>query len=111
MAAGCAGQQAATPPPPTTYVNAAMQPLAQIPASSKGDMTAQRLANAKKEGFTVVNRDGQILYCSADQKLGSHIARPSDAVCLTAEQLDARVAQTQAGLKNYLRPDPPPQGK
>jgi hypothetical protein len=64
--AGCAGQPT-TPPP-------------------NHDQDAQRVAEAIKHGYKVVNTDGETLYCRSDFVTASHIQK--NTVCLTAQQLD-----------------------
>ena len=63
--AGCANQPT-TPPNP--------------------DQDAQRVAEAIKHGYKVVNTEGETLYCRSDFATASHIQK--NTVCLTAQQLD-----------------------
>ena len=104
--AGCAGQPST--PPPTRYVAAASQPVLQ-PTTPGGDIDAKRLVDAKKEGFAVVNTDGEVLYCRTELRTGSHVVK--DTTCLTAKQLDDMHEQTRLGLQNSLKSLPPPQGR
>jgi hypothetical protein len=50
------------------------------------DQDAQRVAEAIKHGYKVVNTDGETLYCRSDFATASHIQK--NTVCLTAQQLD-----------------------
>ncbi|MEA3197983.1 MAG: hypothetical protein QOF32_2035 [Gammaproteobacteria bacterium] len=96
--AGCAGQPNA-PSPDARYVTASGQPVDQIQLSTPdGDVNAKRLADAKKRGYTLVNTDGETMYCRSDLKTGSRIQR--DTVCLTASELDALHDQTRRSLEN-----------
>lgn len=105
MVAGCAGQPSSPPPTPTQYVNATGQTLA---AASSGDVDEKRLADAKKRGYTLVNTNGETLYCRSDFKTGSHVQK--ETTCLTAQELDSLHDQTHQSLQS-LKPSPPPAGK
>ena len=108
---GCAGQPGApAPTQPTQYVSADLKPLSEIqPTSPDDQMTAKRLVEAKKAGFTVVNKDGEVLYCKTELRTGSHAVR--DTTCLTAQQIDDMHERTRADLQNYLKSNAPPSGK
>ncbi len=101
----CAGQPSSPPPAPTHYVTASGQTLTSVP---EGDIDEKRLSDAKKQGYTLVNKDGETLYCRTDLKTGSHVQKVT--TCLTGQELDALHDQTRQGL-NTLRPLPPPVGK
>jgi hypothetical protein len=108
--AGCAGQPASQPPPTATYVNASGQRLEQVSVrNADGDIDAKRLVNAKKEGFTVINKDGETLFCKTWDKTGSRVLK--DTQCLTAQQLDLWHEQTQQAMQEYLRTNAPVQGR
>jgi hypothetical protein len=62
-------------------------------ATPTTDIDAQRLVAAKNLNLTVVNKDGQQLYCRTDLVTGSHIQR--DTHCFTAEQVDRMQSQAQ----------------
>ncbi|HEY2678029.1 MAG TPA: hypothetical protein VGI65_13750 [Steroidobacteraceae bacterium] len=111
--AGCAGQPS-TPPAPAqavTYVSSTGAPVAQISATAAtgADLDAKRLADAKKAGYTVINSNGEPLFCSTEPHLGSHVQK--DTICLTAKQWDDERVRTQQGLQNYMRSDPAKGGK
>jgi hypothetical protein len=110
---GCTAHPSAptpTPTPPTQYVTADLRPISEIkPTSPDDQMTAKRLVQAKKEGFRVVNKDGEELFCRTELRTGSHAVR--DTTCLTAKQIDDMQARTQADLQNYLKPNTPPTGR
>ncbi len=109
--AGCAGQPSSPPQAavPTTYINASGAPIEQVSVSSpKGDVDTKRLKEAKKAGFTVINQDGTPLFCRSEPHIGSRIQK--DTTCLTREQWDDITSQTQRGLQEWLRSNPPPGG-
>lgn len=113
LIAGCAGEPS-TAPPATRYVNSKGQQLVSAPIGAGGVVDTKRLLEAKKQGFTLVNADGEVLYCRSEMKLGSHIQRSTDAACLTAKQLDELHESTRASLQNYLpsaSPFTPPKTK
>jgi hypothetical protein len=103
--AACVGQPSSPPPTSTSYLT----PTGQTPTSvSKADIDEKRLADAKKRGYTLVNTDGETLYCRTDFKTGSHVQK--NTTCLTAQELDALHDQTRQGLQS-LKPQSPPAGK
>ena len=101
----CAGQPSHPSPTPKRYVSETGQTL---PAVSQGNLDEARLTRAKKQGYTLVNKNGEELYCRTDLKTGSHLQK--DTTCLTAQELDALHDQTRQGLQS-LRPQAPPAGK
>jgi hypothetical protein len=80
--AGCASQPSAPAPAPAAAA-AAGQP--QPPVSDE-ELQKQRLADAMKHGYRLVNTNGEDLYCRSDFATASHIQK--NTVCLTAHQLD-----------------------
>ncbi len=107
MAAGCAGTPDAPPPAaPTQYVNSSGKPVAQVQAvSPTGDVDTKRLVQARKAGYTVVNRDGETLFCSKDDVTGSHVRKQTN--CLTAKQMDDQIEQTRMGMQSYMHANAP----
>ena len=103
--AGCVGQPSSPPPTPTQYVNATGQTLTTV---SGGDIDEKRLEDAKKRGYTLVNNNGETLYCRSDFKTGSHVQK--ETTCLTGKELDALRDQTRQSLQS-LKPSAPPAGK
>jgi hypothetical protein len=103
--AGCVGQPSSPPPTPTNYVGATGQSLSTV---SQADLDEKRLTDAKKRGYTLVDNDGETLYCRSDLKTGSHVQK--NTTCLTGQELDALHNQTGQGLQS-IRPLPPPVGK
>jgi hypothetical protein len=80
--AGCVSQPSAPAPAPAAAA-AAGQP--QPPVSDE-ELQKQRLADAMKHGYRLVNTNGEDLYCRSDFATASHIQK--NTVCLTAHQLD-----------------------
>ena len=62
------------------------------------DQDAQRVAEALKHGYKVVNTDGETMYCRSDFATASHIQK--NTVCLTAQQLDALDQRNQRELNS-----------
>ena len=104
--AGCAGQPAATPPPATRYLTATGETQ---PTMAEGEIDAKRLAEAKKHGYTLVNTNGEVLYCRTDFKTGSHVER--NTTCLTSAELDTLHDQTKNAMRNQFQQNAPPSGK
>jgi hypothetical protein len=102
---GCAGQPSTPEAPPTRYVSASGQ--AQ-PTASEGDLNAKRIADAKRQGYTLTNTNGEELFCRSDFKTGSHVER--NTTCLTASELDALHDQTRQALQNNIRQNAPAWG-
>jgi hypothetical protein len=101
--AACAGQPSA---PPAHYAPEATTASLTTAGAAPSDPLAQRLAAAKKLGYSVVNTDGELLYCHSEFKTGSHVQK--ETTCLTAEQLDHLHDQSRLDLQNYLKPNMPP---
>lgn len=104
--AGCAGHPSEPTAAPTTYVSPTGQPLA---SASQSDLDAQRLADAKKRGYKLVNTDGKELYCRSDLETGSHLVKKT--TCLTAEELEALKNETKMGLQTQIKPMAAPSGR
>lgn len=98
---GCAGQQSSPPPAPTTtYVSASGQPLAAAPVNADGTVDAKKLADAKKAGYSLVNTNGEQLYCKTEIPVGTRVRKNTDTTCLTQAQMDAMEAQTRNALQS-----------
>jgi hypothetical protein len=111
VVAGCAGQPG-SPPPPATYVSKSGQPMVAVNGANPADsVEAQRLADAKKHGYKLVNTDGEVLYCRTEVQTGSHVHRDSEMNCLTAAQVDDMHNQSQEAMKAFRSTAAPPQGK
>ena len=103
----CAGQPTVPAAAPTTVVAKASQKSAVAsPIDANGKLNADALVNAKKLGFTPVDKDGQVLYCRTDLKTGSRVER--ETVCLTAQDIQDLRSQTQQNMSDFARRTPPP---
>jgi hypothetical protein len=98
---GCAGKPSAPAPVATTYVSASGNLAAAAPLRADGTLDAEKLAAAKKEGYSLVNTNGELLYCRTDVKVGSHIRKNTDTVCLTAQEMNAIHEQTRHSLEQF----------
>jgi hypothetical protein len=108
LSAGCAG----TPPPSASAPPAAVgvQPGVEGQAGVKvTKIDGAKLTALQKAGYTLVNRNGQQLYCENDPKIGSRIVR--DPTCLTEDELLKLRERTQQGLGQITTQLTPPQGK
>ena len=76
---------------------------------TEGDIDAKRIADAKRQGYTLVNTNGEALFCRSDFKTGSHVER--NTTCLTAAELDTLHDSTRAALRNNIQQNAPPSGK
>jgi hypothetical protein len=71
-------------------------------------LTAERIMQLQREGYKLVDRDGQTYYCRTDAKTGSHLAH--ETVCMTEAEATSLRDQTKQGLGRVMREQPPPQG-
>lgn len=102
----CAGQPTANAPV-SSVAKASQKFTAPVDASGKID--AESLANAKKMGFTPVNKDGEVLYCRNDLKTGSRVER--ETVCMTLAEIDALREQSRQQMGDFARRAPPVPGR
>lgn len=102
VVAGCAGRPSAEPPQATTYVSAKGEQLQAAPTRADGTLDPKVLAEAKKAGYSLVNTNGEVLYCRTDVKLGTHIHKNTDTVCLTAQEMMAMHEQTRQSLEKFV---------
>jgi hypothetical protein len=94
VVAGCADKPSA----PTTYVSTDGRLLQAMPTRANGTLDPKLLAEARKAGYSLVNTDGRLLYCRTDIKLGTHIRKDTDTVCLTAQEMREMSDQTRKTL-------------
>jgi uncharacterized lipoprotein YmbA len=101
--AGCASEPATVPPaaPAAAPGTAAANGQPQQPPSD-GELQKQRLADALKRGYKLVNTNGEELYCRSDLATASHIQK--NTVCLTARQLDEIHLRNQQSLEQPNTP-------
>jgi hypothetical protein len=103
LAAGCAGQQVSAP---TTVVERVPEGAKELAPKTDDTISEDRLAEAKKMGYKLVNQDGQEFFCRTNLKTGSRVQR--ETVCVTQQDIDELREQTQQGLANTTRQLPPP---
>lgn len=105
LGAGCA----ATPQPTVQAKPATVQAKPAAPPVSKdGPLTGEKVLALQHEGYTIINKDGEVLYCRAEPKTGTRITH--DTVCLTEKEMVALREETQRDLGNIMRQRPAPQG-
>jgi hypothetical protein len=96
---GCASTPSG---PATTYVSASGKPLDIAPVRADNTLDGKALAEARKAGYKLVNTNGELLYCRTDMKLGTHIQRSSDTICLTAQEITTMHEQTRHSLEQFV---------
>ena len=94
----CASTRAETPAVPTSAATTtpATAPATEVRTSPEKEELVKAIETAIKQGYKVVNEDGQTLYCRKELKTGSRVR--SNLVCLTEDRL---LAERQ-GAKNFL---------
>lgn len=99
----CASVRAETPgvPSPAVPTSAATTtpataPGTEVRTSAEKEELVKAIETAIKQGYKVVNEDGQTLYCRKELKTGSRVR--SNLVCLTEDRL---LAERQ-GAKDFL---------
>ena len=97
----CAGQPAATGPATASVAKASQTSATATPLGADGEIDPEKLANAKKMGFTAVNKNGEVLYCRSDLKTGSRVER--ETVCMTLAEIDALREQTKQQMGDFAR--------
>jgi chemotaxis protein histidine kinase CheA len=78
------------------------------PAAPSEMTDEQRVAEAKKMGYRIVNENGETLYCQKSMATGSHVRR--ETTCLTQKEMDFLRQQSQDGLRRIMTPLKPQQG-
>jgi len=104
LLAACASQPKSETPPPAADLS-----KLPITVATNGPVTGEKILALQREGYKLVDRDGQIYFCRNEKKLGSNIAR--ETICMTEKQIDELRDQTQRRLGEVVRQRPPPQGK
>jgi len=103
LVAGCAGRPADSP---RTEVVQVPPGTKELSPHSPGD---KLVADAKKLGYTLVNRNGEVYYCHTVLKTGSHAQH--ETVCLTEKEMADLREQTQRSLLNNETQSRPPSGR
>lgn len=98
--------ESAKAPAPVSPAEAAT--AAQASGNDPQKLSADRIMQLQREGYKLVNRDGQTYYCRTEAKTGSHLAR--DTVCMTEQEIIALRDQTKQGLGRVTRELPPRHG-
>jgi len=105
----CTGSQPAQQPVAKTATQAAAAaPGSQASGGDAQNLTAERIMQLQREGYKLVDRNGQTYFCRTEAKTGSHLAH--ETVCMTEAEITALREQTQRGLGRVMRERPPPQG-
>ena len=102
--AACAGQ-AHPPAPHTTYVSNADV----VGTADNGTSIEKMVLDAKRQGYTVVDENGETMFCHKVARTGSHLA--NETTCMTAQQMADLREQTQRNLQNFQIQSRPPAGK
>jgi hypothetical protein len=103
--AGCAGRPAMAPKP----TGSSVQPAPPVLAPSEGETRAQRQAQAKAMGYTLVNQDGEDMYCRTSVQTGSRLKK--ETVCLTASDMGILREATRQTFSSPTLQMPPRQGR
>ncbi len=86
-------------------------PEAQKPAkpATTEKTLEQKIADAKKAGYRIVDREGTTMYCRTRMKTGSRVQKETE--CLTEAEIEYIGEASRRGLADMARQPPPPQGK
>jgi hypothetical protein len=110
--AGCAGQPTSPPPPATPPTTVVARTLEGVPAkqmtTNGAAIDPEVVLDAKRRGYTVVNENGETLYCRQAARTGSHVA--GDVSCLTEKDMALLREQSLRGLQNNELQMRPAQG-
>jgi hypothetical protein len=106
LCAACAGQPKA-PTPSVESSAAAAVPTTAAPIDGK--LTADKIMQLQRQGYKLVNRNGEQYFCRTEKKTGSQLAR--DTVCMTAQEVESLRDLTQRRMGEIQRNVPPPHGK
>lgn len=102
----CAGQPTAHPlATRTKFVSNADM----VGTADNGTSIDKVVLDARKQGYTVVDENGETMFCHKAARTGSHLA--TETTCMTAKQMADLREQTQRNLQNFQMQMPPPQGK
>ncbi len=87
----------------------AEEPKPAAPPVAAEKTLEQKIADAKKAGYRIVDRDGTTMYCRTRMKTGSRVQKETE--CLTEAELEMVGDASRRGLADMARQRPPPQGK
>lgn len=103
---GAAAAQAGDPPAPAPSPATEAKPEPAKPAEKTLE---QKIAEAKKAGYKLVDQNGTQLYCRERRKTGSRLEKETE--CLTERQIEQLGDLSRRGLADITRQQPPPQGR
>jgi Na+-transporting methylmalonyl-CoA/oxaloacetate decarboxylase gamma subunit len=108
---GCASTLAETPavPAPAATTTPATAPATGERTAAEKEELVKAIENAIRQGYKVVNEDGQTLYCRKELKTGSRVR--SNLVCLTEDRLLAERRGAQDFLLSVQRNPNRPRGE
>jgi hypothetical protein len=109
LAVGCAGQPDKPAADPSPAAAAGAGATATPAPATAPKIDAQRLADARRLGYKIVDKNGEEYFCDKSVQTGSHLHQ--ETICLTAAQMDSLRSQTQQNLQNMMRTTPPPAGR
>jgi hypothetical protein len=81
---------------------------AHQPSADPQKLTPERIMQLQREGYKLVDRDGETYFCRTEAKTGSRLAR--ETICMTEPEITRLREQTKQGLGRVMRERPPPQG-
>jgi hypothetical protein len=87
---------AAPAPAATQYISPTGAKLGELSTTGNARADEKRIADAKKQGYKLVNTNGEELFCRTDPIIGSRVQK--ETTCMTARQLDDMHEQTRLGL-------------
>ena len=85
------------------------EPKPAAPPAAAEKTLEQKIADAKKAGYRIVDRDGATMYCRTRMKTGSRVVKETE--CVTEAELETLGEASRRGLADMARQRPPPQGK
>ena len=97
------------------FAGCAGTPTERAPQNNTQSVSKQAANNSDKilalqrQGYTMVNRNGEEYFCRSEAKTGSRVQR--ETVCMTQRELDDLHEMTERNMGNITRQTAPPQGK
>jgi hypothetical protein len=105
--AGCSGTPAVSEQAAPASSTSSRAPD-QASNTDSQTLTPERIMQLQREGYKLVNRDGETYFCRTETKTGSRLAR--ETICMTEAEIASLRQQTKQGLGRVMRERPPPQG-
>jgi len=72
-------------------------------------LTGEQIVALQRQGYKLVNSNGQTLYCMTEARTGSRLQK--DNICMTEREMVTLRERTERGLQNTMMQQPPKQGK